>query len=150
MKRLDAYILGLIRERRASDRDQGDLLSMLLLARDDDGSGMNDQQICDELKTLMVAGLDTTALTLSWALYLLATNPRIADKLREETGPLLRARSPGFEDLAGLPYTEAVVKETMRLFPPAYVVGREAMHDCEIGGYAVRPGLSVIVSQWIK
>jgi len=150
MKRLDAYILGLIRERRAGGRDHGDLLSMLLLARDDDGSGMSDQQLCDELKTLMVAGLDTTALTLSWALYLLARNPLIDGRLREETNSLLQNRSASFEDLARLPYTEAVVKETMRLFPPAWVIGREAIHDCEIGGYSIRPGVSVIVSQWIK
>ena len=77
MQRLDDYIFGLIRDRRASGLDHGDLLSMLLLARDDDGTGMNDQQLCDELKTLMVAGLDTTALALSWALYLLARNPAI-------------------------------------------------------------------------
>jgi cytochrome P450 len=150
MQRLDDYIFGLIRDRRANGKDHGDLLSMLLLARDDDGTGMNDQQLCDELKTLMVAGLDTTALTFSWALYLLARNPAVDGRLHEEIASVLQGRPPAFADLLKLRYTEAVVKETMRLYPPAWIVGREAIRDCEIAGNPIRPGISVIMSQWVK
>ena len=155
MQRLDHYIFGLIRERRASGKDHGDLLSMLLLARDEDGSGMNDQQLCDELKTLMVAGLDTTALALSWTLYLLALNPEIDQKLHQEVASVLQDRAPasptfGFGDLPKLRYSEAVIKESMRLYPPAWGVGREAIQACEIAGYPIQRGTSIIMSQWVK
>ena len=150
MGRLDDYILGLIRKRRASGRDHGDLLSMLLLARDDDGSGMSDEQLRDELKTLMVAGLDTTALALSWALYLLALHPDKDAKLYEEVASVSGGGRLTFADLARLKYTEAVIKESMRLYPPAWVIGREAIEDTELGGYAIKRGTSVLVSQWIR
>jgi len=150
MGRLDDYILGLIRERRASGRDHGDLLSMLLLARDDDGSGMSDEQLRDELKTLMVAGLDTTALALSWALYLLALNPDKDAKLYQEVASVSGGGRLTFADLARLKYTEAVIKESMRLYPPAWVIGREAIEDTELGGYPIKRGTSVLVSQWIR
>jgi cytochrome P450 len=150
MQRLDDYIFGVIRDRRASGLDHGDLLSTLLLARDDDGTGMNDQQLCDELKTLMVAGLDTTALALSWALYLLALNPAIDRQLCQEIASVLHGRSPTYADLPKLRSAEAVIKETMRLYPPAWIVGREAMRECEIAGHAIQPGVSVVMSQWIK
>jgi cytochrome P450 len=150
MRRLDDYILGLIRERRASGRDHGDLLSMLLLARDDDGSGMSDEQLRDELKTLMVAGLDTTALALSWALYLLALNPDKDAKLYEEVASLSGGSRLSFAELPRLKYTEAVIKESMRLYPPAWVIGREAIEQTDLGGYPVKRGTSVLVSQWIR
>jgi len=150
MQRLDNYILGSIKERRASGRDHGDLLSMLLMSRDEDGSGMNNEQLRDELKTLMVAGLDTTALALSWALYLLALNPSKDSKVYEEIAPLGADRPLVFADLPRLRYTEAVIKETMRVYPPAWLVGREAIEDTELGGHEVKRGTSVIVSQWLR
>ena len=151
MQRLDDYILGLIQERRASGKDQGDLLSMLLLSRDEDGSGMNDPQLRDELKTLMVAGLDTTALALSWSLYLLALNPEKDQQLSAEVARVAAGDRPlTYADLAQLRYTEAVIKESMRLYPPAWIVGREAIEECELAGHKVVRGTSVIASQWLK
>jgi len=151
MQRLDTYILGLIQQRRAHGKDRGDLLSMLLLSRDDDGSGMNDIQLRDELKTLMVAGLDTTALALSWSLYLLALNPDKQRALQSEINQVAPDKRPlAFADLGQLRYTEAVIKESMRLYPPAWIVGREAIEDCELAGHPVTRGTSVLASQWLK
>ena len=150
VRRLDAFIYGLVRERRASGRDAGDLLSMLLQARDEDGTGMTDGQVRDELITLMLAGLDTTALTLSWAFYLLSQNPAAVATLEEELATVLGDRAPGFADLPQLAYAELVVKETMRLYPPAWLIGRAAIRDCEIGGHHVKAGNSLLMSQWLK
>ncbi|MEW6157600.1 MAG: cytochrome P450 [Verrucomicrobiota bacterium] len=150
MNRLDAFIYRLIAERRASGRDEGDLLSMLLAARDELGTGMNDRQLRDELTTLMVAGLDTTALALSWSLFLLAKNPEVDRKLELELETMLAGRLPRFEDLPKLRFTEMVVKEAMRLYPPAWIVGREATQSCNIGGQPVPAGTSVIMSQWLQ
>lgn len=150
MRDVDAFIHSLIRERRASGRDEGDLLSMLLMARDEDGSQMTDQQLRDELTTLMLAGLDTTALALSWAFYLLAKNPDADAKLAAEVRETLAGRQPAFADLPKLRYTEWVIKESMRLYPPAWVVGREAVQEVDLDGFRVRPGTSLVMSQWLK
>ena len=150
MRQLDEFIYGLIRERRASGADAGDLLSMLLLARDEDGSVMSDQQLRDELTTLMVAGLDTTALALSWGFYLLSQNPTAMDRLAAEVKSVLGERRPGLSDLPQLRYTEMVVKETMRLYPPGWILGRECISECTIGGHRIKVGTSLIMSQWLK
>jgi cytochrome P450 len=150
MRRLDAFIYGVIDERRASGRDEGDLLSMLLAAQDEDGSRMTDRQLRDELTTLMVAGLDTTALALSWGFYLLSQNPPARQTLEAELDRVLGGRLPEFQDLPQLPYTEMVVKETMRLYPSAWVIGREALQDCEVGGHRIKAGTSLLMSQWLK
>ena len=150
MRNLDNFIYGLIRERRASGEDTGDLLSMLLQARDEDGNGMSDQQLRDELTTLMVAGLDTTALTLAWAFYLLSQNVEADQKLFSEVQTVLGNRPPAFEDLPKLTYADAIIKETMRLYPAGWILGREALHDCQIGGVKIGKGTSVLMSQWLK
>lgn len=150
MRRLDDFIYRLIRERRASGEDAGDLLSMLLQARHEDGSGMSDQQLRDELTTLMVAGMDTTALALSWAFYLLSQNPESVALLHEELKRVLDGRAPDFADLPQLSYTEMVIKETMRLYPAVWIVGREALQDCKIGDRNVKAGASLFMSQWLK
>jgi len=150
MRRLDDFVYGVIGERRASGKDAGDLLSMLLQARDEHGQGMNDRQLRDELTTLMVAGLDTTALALSWAFYLLSQNLAATDKLFAELQAVLAGRAPRFTDMPQLRYTEMIVKETMRLYPSAWLIGREAIHDCEIGGHPIAAGTSLIMSQWLK
>lgn len=149
MRNLDNFIYGLIQERRAANQDVGDLLSMLLLARDDDGQGMTDRQLRDELTTLMVAGLDTTALALTWTFYLLSQNPAADAKLAQEVQLILNGRAPGFPDLPRLRYAEMVIKEAMRLYPPAWVIGREALQNCELAGHPVAGGTSVIMSQWL-
>ena len=147
--KLDEIVYGIIAERRASGRDTGDLLSMLLAARDDDGKGMSDQQLRDETLTLLLAGHETTALALSWTWYLLGAHPEVERKLHEELDGVLAGRVPGAGDLPRLQYTEKVVKEAMRLYPPAYVILRLALEPVEIGGYQVPAGSSVGISTWV-
>jgi len=140
----------IIRERRQSNADQGDLLSLLLHARDeDDGRGMTDQQVRDEAMTLFLAGHETTALTLSWAWYLMAQHPQAEQKLWAELEAVLAARTPNVDDWPNLKFTEMIVLESMRLYPPAYVIGREATADCAIGGYAVPRGTTLLMPQWV-
>ena len=147
---IDSFIYRLIDERRSTGENPGDLLSMLLAARDESGAGMSDRQLRDELVTLMVAGLDTTALAVSWSMFLLAKSPAAQTKIRAEIKQVLGGRPPTFTDLPQLRFTDAVLKESMRLYPPAWIVGREALSECQIGGMTIRPGTSVIMSQWLK
>ena len=152
IRRLESIIYGIIRERRrgAPGEDAGDLLSMLLAARDEaSGEGMSDKQLRDEVLTVFLAGHETTALNLSWTWHLLAGNPRAEEDLHEELRTVLGGRAPTMSDLPNLPRTDAVIKESTRLYPPVWGFGREALHDCEIGGYRVPRGTQVIVSQWI-
>ncbi|MGH2368746.1 MAG: cytochrome P450, partial [Chloroflexota bacterium] len=148
-KRLDAIIDGIIEQRRAGAEDTGDLLSMLLDARDDDGRGMTDQQLRDEVMTLFLAGHETTALALSWTWYLLAQHPAVEARLHDELRAGLRGQAPAAGDVPQLRYTEAVISEALRLYPPAWTQGREAVRDCVIGGYPVRAGTVVVLSQWV-
>ena len=150
LARIDEFIFGLIRERRKTGENPGDLLSMLLAARDESGQGMDDQQLRDELVTLMVAGLDTTALAVSWSLYLLAKNPLEQAPLQKELRGTIGDRPPAFSDLPQLRFIDAVLKESMRLYPPGWIIGREAIADCEVGGRRIRKGSSIIMSQWLK
>ncbi len=150
IRRLDALIYGIIRDRRASGEDAGDLLSMLLAVRDEEtGEGMTDEQLRDEAMTVFLAGHETTANALSWTWRLLAEHPEVESRLFEELREVLADRSPAVEDLPQLRYTDMVVKESMRLYPPAWAFGREALADCEIGGYHVPAGTQLIMSQWV-
>jgi cytochrome P450 len=136
---LDAIIYRLIEERRreASSVDRGDLLSLLLAARDEDGSRMSDVQVRDEAMTLFLAGHETTAAALAWCIHLLAKNPEARARAEEETAPFTRRGDPlALSDLRALPYTLAVLKEAMRLYPPAYLVGRRATRDVTLPGPA--------------
>ncbi len=145
--RLDDVVYRLIRERRASGGDAGDLLSMLLLAQDqDDGSVMSDKQVRDEAMTILMAGHETSADALAWTLYLLAHHPDVRARLEDEVDRELGGRSPDLASLARLPYTLQVFKEAMRLYPPAYMVVRRATRDVAIGGHRVRKGESVVVN----
>src|SRR5580765_4818639 len=119
---IDRIVFRIISDRRASRSDEGDLLSMLLQAQDDDGSQMTDAQLRDEVMTLFLAGHETTALALSWSWYLLATNPSVEKKFHQELDDVLQGRTPTVSDLTRLTYTEMIAKETMRLYPPAYAV----------------------------
>jgi len=148
VKRLDKVIYEIIRQRRASGDDQGDLLSMLLAAQDEDGSQMTDRQLRDEVMTLFLAGHETTALTLSWTWHLLAKHPEIEAALLSELQSVLGGRTPTIGDLGQLRYTEKIIKESMRLYPPAWSIGREALTDCKIGGYHVAAGTQVFMIQW--
>ena len=149
--RLDAIIYRLIEERRRSGEDRGDLLSMLLLAQDTEGDGgaMTDEQLRDEVMTIFLAGHETTANALTWTWYLLSQNPEAEAKLHQELDGVLGGRLPTFADVPQLKYTEMVLAESMRLYPPAWALGRLAMTECEIGGYVVPPKSLVLMSQFV-
>ncbi len=149
--RLDATIYRMIGERRKSGEDRGDLLSMLLLASDveGDGSGMTDQQLRDEVMTIFLAGHETTANALSWTFYLLSQNSEAEARLFDEVDRVLGARPPAIEDLGDLRFTEQVFAESMRLYPPAWGLGRKAIRDQEVGGYRVPAGAYVLISAFV-
>ncbi len=148
VRALDEIVYGIIRERRAGGIGD-DLLSDFLRAQDIDGSFMTDQQLRDEVMTMLLAGHETTALTLSWAWFLLASYPETQMKLHEETDRVLGGGPPAASDVGQLAYTNDVVRETMRLYPPAWVITRMAAQPVEIGGYLVPAGSNIIVSPWV-
>jgi cytochrome P450 len=149
VSQIDKIIFRIIAERRASGSDEGDLLSMLLQAQDEDGSQMSDAQLRDEVMTLFLAGHETTALALSWSWYLLATHPEAERKFIAELDEVLGGRAPEVSDLPKLKYTEMIAKETMRLYPPAYAIGREAIEETEIGGFRVPKRTQLFAFQWV-
>ena len=147
---LDRTVEGFIASGR-SRRDIGDdLLSRLLVAQHEDGTRMSDLQLRDEAMTLYLAGHETTALTLAWSWYLLSQNPNVENKLVSEWQHVLTGATPAADQLHRLPYTAAVIAESMRLYPPVYVIGREATDDLELGGYRVKRGYTVLMSQWVN
>ena len=148
--RVDEIIYGLISERRQSGRDHGDLLSMLIAASDaeGDGTGMSDQQLHDECLTILLAGHETTANALSWTWMLLARNPEVEAKFHSELENVLQGRRPTADDFSNLKYTEMVLAESMRLYPPAWAMGREAMEDHFVADYRIPRGAMVLCSQW--
>jgi len=134
LARLNETIYRLIHDRRASGLDKGDLLSMLLLSRDEDtGQHLTDEQVRDEAMTLFVAGHETTAQAMAWSWYLLAQNPGQFERLRNE----------------GMPYALQVMKESMRLYPPAFVLARSALRDTLIGGFRIRKDEIVLIAPWL-
>jgi cytochrome P450 len=149
---LDAIVYGLIAARRdAPDSNGRDLLSLLLAARDEegDGHGMTDQQLRDEAITMFLAGHETTANALAWTWWLLAGHPEVERRWHGELAIVLGGRPPAAADVARLPFTRMVVAEAMRLYPPAWIIGRRSKEDVEVGGFLVRRGTIVLVSQWI-
>ena len=149
--KLDAVIYRLIQERRSSGKDRGDLLSMLLLAQDVEGDGgqMTDIQLRDEALTIFLAGHETTANALAWTWYLLSQNTEAEAKLHAEIDEVLKSRLPTFEDVPRLKYAEMVLAESMRLYPPAWALGRMAVNDYAIGGYFVPKKSLVLMSQYV-
>jgi cytochrome P450 len=148
-KEIDEIVYRIIAERRASGSDQGDLLSMLLAAQDeDDGSQMTNRQLRDEVMTLFLAGHETTALTLSWTWYLLAQNPAAEQTFHAELDEVLAGRLPNAADLSRLKFTEMIAKESMRLYPPAFALGRESIEECEVGGFRMPAKTQVFMFQW--
>ncbi|MBN9522089.1 cytochrome P450 [bacterium] len=159
VRHLDGVLDGFIEagKKRAAEREKTghagesvDLLSRLLAARDEDGSAMTPRQLRDEAMTLYLAGHETTALTLSWGWLLLAQNPAAEDRLVEEWKRVLGGRAPTPDDLPNLPYTDAVISEAMRVYPPVYLIGREATKELELGGYRVKKGYTIFMSQWVN
>ena len=148
IRELDKIIGGIIRERRFSNQPREDLLDLLLCARDADGQPMSDAQLRDEVMTLFLAGHETTAIALSWACYLIAQHPHVEAALAEELRKVLRGRVAVPDDLPRLPYTEMVLKESMRLYPAVWGIGRKAIADCELGGFRIPAGSNLFILQW--
>jgi cytochrome P450 len=146
---IESILYRIITERRASGRDTGDLLSMLLHAQDEDGSRMTDRQLRDETITLFLAGHETTASTLSWTWWLLSRSPAVEARLHAELDTVLRGRAPSLDDLPKLLYTGNVITESLRLYPPAWGLARVAIEDHELAGYPLKKGMGVAMAQWV-
>ena len=147
---LDRLIYGMIDQRRASPGDRGDLLSMLLETEDEEGTGkMSNTQVHDECLTIMLAGHETTANALSFALWLIATHPEVQQRLHDEAVAVLGTRPPTAEDYPRLPYAYAVFAESMRLYPPVWVTARTCEVPYEIAGYKIPRGAILVASQFV-
>jgi cytochrome P450 len=147
--RLDAIVYRMIAEHRADDHDRGDLLSMLLAARYDDGSAMCDTQIRDEVMTIFLAGYETIANALTWTWYLLSQNAEVERRFHDEVNSVLAGHAAGYEDVSKLKYTEMVLAESMRLYPPAWAMGRTAIKDFSLGPYFMPKGTNIFLSQYV-
>lgn len=147
VRTLDEIVYRLIRERRPTPDspidDRGDLASMLLGAEDDDGARMTDVQARDEIVTMFIAGHETAANTLSWAFIALSREPEVERAMHEELDRVLGGRTPTAADFKQLEYTLAVIKETLRLYPPAFTFMRTCIAETRVGGFAIRPGMDV-------
>ena len=146
-----SLVYRIISERRAEvnpDR-RTDLLALLMGAMDEDGSQMTPQQLHDETMTLFIAGHETTAQMLGWTWYALSKNPKAEARLHQELDSVLGGRPAEAADFTRLPYLQAVMNEVLRLYPPAYILTRENVEPCELGGYEFSPGKTVIFSQWV-
>jgi cytochrome P450 len=150
-ERLDATIYRMIEERRRSRQDRGDLLSMLLIAQDEEGNTgrMTDEQVRDEALTIFLAGHETTSNALTWTWYLLSQHADVEAKLHEEIDAVLGSRLPTTDDVPRLRYTEMVLAESMRLYPPAWALGRLAINDYEVGGYRLPARSLILLSQYV-
>lgn len=145
----DALIQKLISQRRKNSKNGVDLLSMLLESHDEDGNGMMEDQVRDEVITFLIAGHGTTAMSLSWTWYLLSQNQVAEKRLHDELKSILGGKTPSFEDVQSLKYTAKVIRESMRLYPPVWAFGRTAAtQDCMIGGYSIPKGAEVFACQW--
>jgi len=147
---LDTLVFDMIDERCRASEPGGDLLGMMMSARDPDtGEGMSRRQLRDEVMTFLLAGHDTTAVALAWTWYLLARNPKIAEAARDETLGVLGDRDPTLEDLPRLPLARMVVEEAMRLYPPVWGIARQTIAADRIGGYDIPAGQLVSLSPWV-
>lgn len=146
IKVLDDIIMGIIEERRASTEKHDDLLQMLMDVKDEDtGEQMSDRQLRDECMTIFLAGHETTALALSWGWYLLDQNPEEREKLFTEVDTVLQGRTPQLADLPNLPYTKLLVDEILRIYPPAWVIGRRPIEDDVVGGHTIEAGTNILM-----
>ena len=149
-RELHAVVDEIVRKRRSDAGRHADLLAMLLDARDaDTGAGMSEQQVRDEVLTLLLAGHETTANALAWTFYLLGQHPETTAQLQQEYRRVLIGRAPTMADLPQLPLTQMVIEESMRLYPPAWAVGRHGLQPDEIGGFMIPKGAYVLLIQYV-
>jgi cytochrome P450 len=148
---VDSLVYRIIEDRKAQpdSNHRNDLLSMLMAAMDDDGSQMTPKQLRDETMTLFLAGHETTGQMLSWTWYMLGENLSAETRLHEELSSALGGRPPGVPDLGRLPYLQAVMNEVLRMYPPAYILGRTSIEPCQIGGYDFPAGSTMLCSPWV-
>jgi cytochrome P450 len=150
LRELDAVVYRIIADRRRTGRDEADLLSMLLSARDDDtGAGMTDRQLRDEVLTMLLAGHETTSLALSWTYYLLSQHPRVERSIADEVDRVIGDGRPAFAHVDRLVCTRRAIEESLRLYPPAWGFSRRALRDDELGGYRIPRGSLVFVIPFV-
>jgi len=150
VRALNEVVQEIVDRRRRETEPHQDLLSMMLHARDeDDGSRMTDAQLADEARTFLLAGHETTAITLTWTFYLLAQHPEIQQALGEELDRVLDGRVPTAADAGQLQLTERIVQEAMRVYPPVFMIGREPLADFDLAGYQIPAGTTIFLSQWV-
>ncbi|KPK12926.1 MAG: hypothetical protein AMJ62_15680 [Myxococcales bacterium SG8_38] len=149
VQNVDRIVSRMIEDRRHSGEDRGDLLSALLQAQDEKGGGMSDRQLRDECITLFLAGHETTSIALANTFYLLSLHPEIEARVHAEAATALGSRHAAHQDYDRLEYTERVIKESMRLYPPVYTIGRELLEDFELGGYTLEKGVTLLFAQWV-
>jgi cytochrome P450 len=150
VKRLNETVLEIINKRRARfEAHSDDLLSMLIATRDEDGSAMSVRELRDQVLTFLLAGHETTALALSWTWYLLSQNPESRCKLHRQLDTVLRGRAATLADLPLVVGADRVIRESMRLYPPAWSLAREVVKEFEVEGYRIPVGANVVMSQWI-
>jgi cytochrome P450 len=148
-RRLRVLLADVIDAYRKVGADHGDLISILIRARDDDtGAGMTNEQLRDEATTLVIAGSETTGNTIAWACYLLARHPRIQERLQEEVDLVLAGADADYETLGRLPFTRAVITETLRLYSPVWILPRRALVDVELGGHLLQAGSRIFFSPY--
>jgi cytochrome P450 len=148
-RRLRTLLADVIDVYRRVGADHGDLISILMRARDDDtGAGMTNEQLRDEATTLVIAGSETTGNTIAWACYLLAQHPQIQERLQQEVDLVLAGADPDYETLSRLPFTRAVITETLRLYSPVWILPRRALVDVELGGHLLRAGSRIFFSPY--
>ena len=149
VERLDGLIARIVETRRRSGERRNDVLDALLTATDEDGTKMNDKQLRDEVVTLFLAGHETTALALTYTLRLLATHPEKYGRMLDEVDGVLAGRAPTQADAERLPFTSAIVREGLRLYPPVWSMARHSRRDLELAGVPIRANMQVILSQWV-
>ena len=148
-RRLDAMLTEIIEGYRAADEDRGDLMSILIRARDDEtGTGMTSKQLRDEATTLVIAGSETTGNTIAWACYLLTQHPEIQERLQQEAVQVLAGADATYDDLDRLPFTRAVITETLRLYSPVWILPRQATAEVELGGYLLPAKSRILFSPY--
>lgn len=149
--RLDDTIYRMIAERRRNKVNNGDLASLLLQAQEEkeDAAGMSDQEVRDEALTLLLTAFDTTSTALTWTWYLLSQNPGAESELHEELDAVLQGRTPSVTDIPHLPFTRMVFAESMRIYPPSYVIPRQAVEDFSMDQYIIPRGSLILMSPYL-